>query len=303
MQRTPPGSTNKQLNTPSVATHYNSDSALNKTSDVTLDENYFNVTKRQKRTSQDLPTQTLPSADEIKGMFFDIKEQQEHKFELLNNALITIMSQNSEIQKSIATLTVQNEVLQKEVKELKQDNSAFKLRINALENKLEIEERKSCNSTIEIRNVPKIANTNKKDLMDIVQNVGEAISFKPPIQEVEIRDIYQSKTEVIVVAFSSSIRKEAFVSQYKAYNKAKREKKEPQLQSDQIKISCPPRPIYVSEHLTSKMRHIFFLARENVRNKLLVAAWTAYGRVYVKKEDGAAPIRILEEQQLHDLSL
>lgn len=191
--------------------------------------------------------------------------------------------------------------MQLEITEIKKENTEFKQRVSALENKLEQQEKWACSSMIEIRNVPKINNTNKTHLISIVENIGTAIKLHPPIQESEIRHIYQKKSEVLVVDFSSIIRKEALIDHFKKFNKNKREKKDPPLQTDQIHVEGPPRPIYLSDYLTTKTRHLAYLAREHVRNKVLAATWTSHGRVYLKKEENASAVRIYEEKDLLNL--
>lgn len=54
VQRSPPSAL-AQLNPPNSTTHYNSDSAINNMANTSEPvDNYFNITKRQKRTFDDL---------------------------------------------------------------------------------------------------------------------------------------------------------------------------------------------------------------------------------------------------------
>ncbi|CAG4978227.1 unnamed protein product [Parnassius apollo] len=102
-QRTSPGS-RQHLDIQNATMHYNSDSALNTSSNPDSDDNnYIKITKSLKRTLGDLPFQLLSSISEIKVMFAELKTQQDQKFELLNTALMTIVTQNQEIQKSVET--------------------------------------------------------------------------------------------------------------------------------------------------------------------------------------------------------
>lgn len=293
----------RQLIPPNSSKQYNSDSELNNPINITQEEQYFNVTKRLKRTLDDSTSQSSINFLEIKSMFADIKEQQEKKFDELSNALLQITTQNQDIQNSISKLTKQYEDLYLEIKVVKEENIEFKQRICALENKLEIQEKRACSTMLEIRNVPIITTGNKKDLTCIITKIGETVGLEPPIIESEIRDIYQKKPEVLVVDFSSNQRKEAFLKRFKIYNKSRRDMRESKLQTQQINIAGPPRPLYMSESLTSKKRRIFYLAREKVRNKVLAATWTAYGSVFIKTDESSSPIRIDEEDQLQKFTL
>lgn len=304
VQRSPPNDPTRQLNPPSATTHYNSDSALDISSKAVSEELYLNVTKRQKRMFEELDHPS-PSMPELKTLFLDMKDQQDQKFEVLNNALITIMTQNQDIKNSITTLTRQNDQLQSEIKDLKEENKQYKTRLSKLESQLDMQEKKSYSSMIEIRNLPTASNQNKNDLISIIQNIGLTIGLDTPIQESEIKDIYRRKSEAVVVDFSTTIRKEAILRQYKIYNKLRREQKLPQLQTEHIQLPSPAQQarIYMSEYLSSKTRQLFYNARINVKTRKIFAAWTTNGSVYVKKHENSSPTRIDDESELHKLLL
>ena len=153
-----------------------------------------------------------------------------------------------------------------------------------LENGLEQIERSERSSTIEIRNLPKQESENKRILIDIIQQLGSTLDLETPIHQFEIRDIFRPKSEVVVVDFTTTQRKESLITKYKKYNKSRRENKEPQLKSDHFKLPGLPCTIYISEYLTNKTQRLFYLARENVKNKKFIATWTSFGKVYIKKK-------------------
>lgn len=303
VQRSPPSSQQSQLrppNTSTAALHYNSDSALNKSSIMATDEIYFNVTKRQKRNLADHLDEPSISVSAVQSLISDLRDQQDLKFEAINKALMTIVTQNQDIQKSITLLSNQYEDLQIELNQLKLENSDYKSKISQLEAKLDLTERKSCSSMIEIRNLPSVDTVNKKELITMVQSICATIDPNP-ILESEIRDIFKKKSDVVVVDFTSILRKESLINHYKRYNKDRRGINEPILQSEQINSQRPARPIYISEYLTSKTRRLFYLAREKVKNKSLAACWTSFGKVFVKKEENATPMRVNAESELLSL--
>lgn len=302
VQRSPPGS-QQELNTPNISVHYNSDSALNVQNKSDTDEIYFNTTKRQKRTFGDLSLQPMSSMSEIKAMFSEFKEQHDHKYESINTALTTIMTQNLEIQKSVETLTCQHEHLLTKINNLEQENSTYKKRLSYLETKLDLLEKSSYSTTIEIRNLPKQIQETKTYFTDTIKTLGSTLGLETPIQNSEIRNIFRSKSEAIVVDFTTTLRKESLISKFRQYNKTRRESKEAPLNSQQIKIPGASHTIYISEYLTSKARRIFYMARESVKNKKLAAAWTSYGKVFAKKDEGSTPVRIDEESDLCKLTL
>lgn len=231
-------------------------------------------------------------------MFADIKSQQDLKFEALSSAMNVIITQNQEIQKSIVSMNRQHEVLIQKTDSLEIENKECKARISVLENRVEILEKQTRCSTIEIRNIPKQEQENKQNVISIVQDIGSALGLASPIRGSEIREIYRTKNESIVVDFTSSGRKEAVVTGYRKLYKSRRENKEQQFNTSQINLPGAPRTIFISESLTGNARHVFFIARENVKNKKLIAAWTSYGKVYVKKDEGMAPARVDSEEAL-----
>lgn len=296
VRRSPPRD-NVHLKTPPVL-HYGSDPAISHTSAAAQSDNLHNTTKRQKRSLNEFTEHSTSAAVEIKLMFNDLKTQQDEKFDSLTSAIQVVINQNQDIQKSVDIITNQHEDMLMKICSLEKENNEYKKRVLILEHKIELLEKHTCNSSIEIRNVPKQANENKQLLANLVKNIGTALGSQSTIVDSEIRDIYRSKTETIVVEFSSATRKESFVSDYKMLNKSSREKKGQHFSTAQINVPGPPRPIYISEFLTVKARRAFYVARENVKNKKLVATWTAFGKVYVKKTEGAEPLRIQGEEDL-----
>lgn len=297
--RSPPST--PQLNPPANIIHYSSDPALNNVSNTTdSTDNYFNNNKRLKRNFDNF-MELSGHSSELKTLLDQIKNQQDSKFELLNNALATIITQNQDIQRSVETLTLKHDDLVAKMNLLEQENKEYKKRVLTLEHTLEQLDKNAHCSTIEIRNIPKQENENKKVLIDTIQQLGLTLGLETPIHQSEIKDIFRSKSEAVFVDFSTTLRKESLISKYKTYNKCSRENKQPLLNSELIKLPGPPCTLYISEYLTAKARYLFYIARSNVKNKKLLAAWTSYGKVYVKKEEDSTPVRIDEETKLHTL--
>ncbi|CAG4939262.1 unnamed protein product [Colias eurytheme] len=166
VQRSPPDS----LHTPNTNLQYNSDSALNTSCMQQSADNYFNVTKRQKRSYAELPVTSSASNSDIKSMFIELKEQQDMKFESLSNVLTTIMSQNQDIQKSVETISGQHQDLLFKIHELEQENKEYKDRVASLELKLEQLEKSAHCTTLEVRNLHKQPNENKETLTTSVRH-------------------------------------------------------------------------------------------------------------------------------------
>lgn len=174
--------------------------------------------------------------------------------------------------------------------------------MSALESKLDFLEKQSRCSSIEIRNLPKQNSESKQSLSNLVQNLGLSLGLETPIQASEIRDVSRSKSNAVIVNFTTTYIKEDVLSKFIAENKACRINKEPPINSQHLKLPGPQRTNFISELLNSKAKRLFYMARQYVKDKKVTAAWTSFGKVYVKKEEGSVPTRIDEEMDIIKLS-
>lgn len=308
VQRSPPAQllSSSANTTTNLGDYYSSDSALNLPHNEVTDD-YFNLSKnkRQKRSIEDLNLLPEDNADPtlmiIKALFDDFKEQQDLKFESVNNALTTLVTRTEAIKNTVDTLNNRHEEILSKMNTMEQENKVIRQRVEILENKIEQLERYTCSTSIEIRNIPKSDREDKKSLINSLTSLGSTIGLEKPIQMCEIKNIYRLKSDSIVADLSTTLRKEEIIVKYRAYNKRQREDKKPTLNSSDICALTlgPARPIFVSESLTTKARRVFFVAREHVKSKKITAAWTSYGKVYVKKEEGSPPIRIDHETDIN----
>lgn len=144
LQRSPSGT--HSVNNP---VHYNSDSALNTSSSGAQDDiNYFNITKRHKRSFEETDDSPTSNISEIITLF-------NNKFEILNNTLLTISLQNQSIQASVENMSHKHDQLLTKVTALEQENIECKNRVSQLERRIDVLENKCIATTIEIRNLPK----------------------------------------------------------------------------------------------------------------------------------------------------
>ncbi|CAG5031000.1 unnamed protein product [Parnassius apollo] len=92
-----------------------------------------------------------------------------------------IMEQNIDIQKSIEFLAQKYDELTQKVGSLENENKHQLEYINSLESKIDILERNSKATTVEIRNIPLNQKETKDDLLKIVQEAGNLINL--PIEK------------------------------------------------------------------------------------------------------------------------
>lgn len=300
VQRSPPRSTDTLTTKSRLSpTHYGSDSDINLScSGSAKQDGSLNITKRMKRRLVESPSGSDELISEFRTMYEKLHSQQEAKFSILNASISSLIEQNTEIKRSVEFMSSQYDALISKIETLETENQKYKSYIKTLETKLNLLERDSKSSSIELRNIPKLEPENKQALTNTLKTLASVVNADPVIQETEIRNIYRSKTQAIVVEFTTTFRKESLVQKFNEYNKAKRQNNQRPLGTSALKISGPEKTVFLSEALTSKVRRIYFLTRDLVKNKKLFSTWVSYGRVFIRKEEGKPAMRVNDESEL-----
>lgn len=266
---------------------------------VTLDMDDLNtVSKNKKRRFDECSSNMSPFLNKIQSMFDTFKGEQNHKFDTLHS---TIKEQNAELQRSIEFISAKyDEVLNKcsQLENLNRQNTIY---IKHLENKIERFEADSCSTSIEIRNVPEKNPETKDTLRDIVQNIGTLIEH--PIKNEDIRQIRRMKTKQdatgnIIVQFTTTYTKESIIRLSKKFNINNNSN---HLNTSHLKINGPPKLIFINEHLTPKMKHLHYLARQFAKEHNYKYCWASFGIIYLRRKEGEVRIRINEEDDLNKL--
>lgn len=172
--------------------------------------------------------------------------------------------------------------------------------VKSLENKLEYLEKYTKSSSIEIRNVPKNQSETKKDLVEIIIDIGYVMSTSMGVPD--FRDIYRltskkPKIRGTIIIENSVLTKEKLIDNIKKYNRSNENNK---LKSSHIHL---PRnsPIYLAECLTTKSKKVFYQAREFVKLYKYAYLWSAHGNVYIRKKEGENACKIIDELDLDKL--
>lgn len=142
-------------------------------------------------------------------------------------------------------------------------------------------------------------------MIGIVESLSKSVGAK--ISRNEIKDIYRVRgknaqilsTPIIVETTSTLLKTDILMmcKQFNVKNKAK-------LRGMHVGIRAAPAvdaPIYVSEHLTPKGSRLHFLARDLAKSKNYKFCWTAYGKVYLRKDENSPIIAIKSEAQVQHL--
>lgn len=269
---------------------------------VTPGNYVFQRTKRS-REEISLCDQLEEFKHEIKEMMSIFSTKHGNEIRQMTSTLKEIQQTNLSIENSISYLTAQNEALNKKITQLESQNKEDKQYIAVLESKLEETQIGSRKTNFVIKNVPKRNNETKEDLVDMIVCLSRNIECK--IDKSDVKDIYrlhgknsESLNQPIIVETGSTFLKSDIMRMSRAY-----------YTKHKSRLSCKhlgfksqeDTPIYLSDHLTAKGSRLHFLARDLTKSGAYKFCWTAYGKVYVKKDEGSATIPIRTEEQIHKL--
>ena len=308
--RTPTQSTSLAAPLPTPLHHSSSEPNITKTDNAVSNESGFpNITHRNKRKCSesriDQGSQLSIFMAEIKNMFTEFKEGQEKKFERLCESVEEIKNQNTKIQATVSFLSQDYDDLKGKIENLEaQLESERKNNLKSfqnLEEKFERVERGSRSTCIEIRNIPIRTTESKTELLSTVMNIGATLNV--PMQPFEVKDIFRIGTKdpdkkTVIVDFTTNLLKEKFIGMYKKYNT-----NNSKLTTELLRMHGPVRPIFISENLTSKMKRLFFLARDFANSNQFRFCWIKNGRIFIRKEAGARHFGIKDESDLLKINI
>lgn len=271
--------------------HYESAPDLHGSSD--------NVTIRKKPKGDSANMEYISSF--MKDMFREFTKQQDLRFCELLNSMSTISEQNLELTKNVEMLSFKYDDFISKISILEKEREKDKKIICQLEEKVELLERKSRATGIEIRNIPKIDGENKENLSNLVINLGKTINVQ--IEKHAIKDIYRTKSKdasnPVIVEMASVIVKDNILKGVKNFNKTK--PKGDKLNTTHLNPHYPAKPIYFSETLSQKAQRLFYLARSFQKNHGYTFCWTANGIIYLRKNENTSQIRVSSESDLDKL--
>lgn len=260
---------------------------------------YRNKRARETEFNIDLDSFKL----EIKSMITSLFATQTKEIQKIIATQKEIQQTNINIENSIAYLTDQNEEFKKKIELLEGKIKDDQRYISTLEDRIEDLQRGMRKCNFEIKNVPSQSNETKEDLTEMVLCLARNVGYN--IEKTDIKDIYRvrvkkekTKNSSIVVETSSTTLKTGILKMCKAYNIKHKSK----LCAKHLGIrTAEDTPIYISEQLTPRGARLYFLARDIAKSKTYRFCWTAYGKVYLRKDENSPIININSETQAHQL--
>lgn len=261
------------------------------------------VAGHKRKRSNDLSMSDFDKfKNEISAMMTTFLSKQEQDTKNLGPSLKEIRQSMQNIENTVSFLAEQNKDLQ--AKLINSDNLRKKDReyIVLLEDKIEDLQRSNRKTCIEIKNVPSKPNETMDDLINIVTNLSDSVKSHN-ITKKDVKDIFRIKTKkdnkTVIVEMTTSWMKTDLLKACKTYNKSNKSNK---LCLRHVGIkSQSDTPIYVSEQLTARAARLYFLARDLTKSKNYKYSWTAFGKVFVRKDDVSPILQITSEAQIQNL--
>lgn len=296
-------------NTNSSLKSFNSDPILNQTNLNAENTNTLLPGRRNtKRKIEDMSENSNSILTDLQTLFDKFEGRQNAKMEQLITSVNLVKSQNEELQNSIEFMSKKYDDFVAEMEDLRQENQNYRTRITNLENKLEVFERNHRANIIEVKNIPPQPLENMETLCNFVKCIGNEIGQR--ITDSEITEVYRQNTKQgnshLIVHLKSFTLKDQIIRKYRQYNRESKINQKPKLNTSHINLATRPithLPIYVDESLTGKTRRLRFLAKDFAAKNGYYGAWTAYGKVYLRKTERSPTIRIDDEKDFLKLSV
>lgn len=179
---------------------------------------------------------------------------------------------------------------------LERENNALKLEVDDLNLRLDSVEQHNRSNNFEIQNVPEKSGEN---ILTIVEIIGKSINM--PIDANSIDHVTRVPTKIktspknIIVRFSSKIKRDCFLSAYKA---KRIESGEVRAGMEVKELSCR---LYINEHLTTKNKILFREARVAAKEKQYKFVWIQNGNILVRKDDKSKILHIVDHNSLQKM--
>lgn len=258
---------------------------------------------RRPREDDTSPSQFFDFKEEMRELMTSFISEQKKEYGEITHKLKTIQQTNTNIEQSVSLLAAQNEDFRKKIELLETQTKKDREYIHILEDKIEDLQRTTRKTSMELKNVPRKSSENRDDLINMMLSLSKTVNLDMCVRD--IKDIFRLKSRndkeknpPIIVELGSTLMRTDLLKKTKEFNIKNKTK----LQAKHLGLtSSEDSPIYIAEHMTSKGARLFFLSRDLAKTKNYKYCWTAFGRVFVRKDDTSKIICIQNEAQVHQL--
>lgn len=245
------------------------------------------LAKRKRGETDDI------SKTEVMDMFKKLRGDLDSKFS-------KILESNNDLKTAMEFMSSKYDNLLLKLQSIEEENKCLTKHIDVLNTQLDVLQRNARCTSIELRNIPQEKTETKGDLRKVIKDTAEAL--KIPLESTELKDVYRINTKSsikpIIADFTTVITRDNFINNFKKYNKANHANK---LCTNSIKVGGQNMPVYISENLTLKDRRLYYLTRTFATANNFRFCWVSYGKIFLRKSEGASHIRITCEKDLEKL--
>ncbi|KAL0810238.1 hypothetical protein ABMA28_011019 [Loxostege sticticalis] len=212
----------------------------------------------------------------------------------------------AEINQTIEFLAEEQKDLKKEInaaqtqiKLMEKEKSVLQSGLLSLERRLASLERSSRSHNLEIHSIPE---KKSEDLMAMIKNLGERIKVTIPetctIRRISKFNKSSDRPRNILVTFPSEHHRDSVIAAFRKYNKVNVGSP---LNSANLGVPGEPHRVYIVEHLSPECKELYFEVRKAAKERNFKFVWIKYGRIYVRKDESAAPIHVRDIKVLSNL--
>ena len=179
------------------------------------------------------------------------------------------------------------EKVMKELKQIKRKNMDLKTKLNELEKKINNQEQKEKQNNMIIVGVPK---QNEKDPKKTVKKIIRAMKIEVADEDVkEVFRIGKKEDAPILIKLSKQEMKTEILKTIKKIKGIK---------TNKCGLEGRNNNLFFNEDLTNYNQNLFKTAREFKKTHKLKSVYTMYGKIYLRKNDTDAPVRISSKDDL-----
>lgn len=185
--------------------------------------------------------------------------------------------------------------LETELSNLKKDHNILNSRIMAMD-------RGTRSQNLEIQVVPESKTENPYGIFNNLCKTLNMVISNDQIhscRRVAKLDSSSNRPRNLLVTLINPRLRDEVLSACHRYNKSH---KSDTLNTSHLGLTCEKQKIYVTEHLSPECKALHAAARKVAKDKAYKYVWVKYGRVYIRKDDGASCILIKNEDILKKLN-
>lgn len=233
-----------------------------------------------------------------------VEENFENKIEktmrkVMNDFKKEIKMDLREFERSLSFTTDKMDEVLVEIKKLKErqvdlenENKMLREKMMKMENSVEELEQYSRNRNIQIDGIPCVKDEN---LEKLVQDIATQIDVEITGGEIDvvhrIPSRYNKNPEPIVVQFLSRKKRDEMIE------KGKKKK----INTTNLNISGPQKPVFINEHLTVQRKRLLYEAKIKKNEMNFKYVWSKGGKVFMRKTDTSNVIQLNSLEQLNKL--